>query len=236
MIVTAHPDLAVEVLHDRGDRFGLPRIPTGLEQRIGGVSFPALGGDRYVERRSSFQQRRTGREETLANCAVTFRAVPDLVIYPQDDSNRSLPYIDCFDGELRIAMPWRGIGRFTGTLEVPGIGVIEPTGRCANFIGIDRYTLTSDFKIIHIDTDWDLAYAAIQMSPVGFPSMGPRALRAIAMLERIVVPPVRFLGRDKSPNEHRRLTVGTNAGNGAASAGLDCPTRSPNRTTVGVRH
>jgi cytochrome P450 len=52
IIVAAHPDLAVEVLHDRGDRFGLPRIPGWVEKSIGGVPFPALDGDRYAERRS----------------------------------------------------------------------------------------------------------------------------------------------------------------------------------------
>lgn len=44
---------------------------------------------------------------------------------------------------------------------------LKGTGRCLNFIGIDRYTLTHDFKITHIDTDWDMLYGAAQLAGLG---------------------------------------------------------------------
>ena len=71
-------------------------------------------------------------------------------------------------GRRRAADPWRGVGRMTGETVVPGLDVkLRGTGRCLNFIGIDRYTLTDDFKISHIDTDWDMLYGAAQLAGIG---------------------------------------------------------------------
>lgn len=157
---------------------------------------------------STFQQKSSGRELTIENCKQCFSAFPDIAFYPQDDTNRSLPYSDYFEGQWRMVIPWRGIGRFTGPIEIPNTGaVIAPTGRCLNFIGVDRYTLTEDFKITHIDTDWDMLYAAIQLSPIGIPQLRPGMLRALAALQRVVVPPLRFLSRNKSPNQARSFSI-----------------------------
>lgn len=158
---------------------------------------------------SSFQQKSVGRELTIENCKQCFSAFPDIAFYPQDGTNRSLPYADYFEGQWRMVIPWRGIARFTGSFELPNTGaVIAPTGRCLNFIGVDRYMLTEDFRIAHIDTDWDMLYSGlIQLSPVGIPEPPPSVLRVLAALERVVVPPLRFLGRNQSPNQARSYSI-----------------------------
>ncbi|WP_067568756.1 nuclear transport factor 2 family protein [Nocardia acidivorans] len=145
---------------------------------------------------TTFQNIRGGREETLANCAACFEAFPDMAFYPQDDSLRSLPFVDYSHEQLRMLIPWRGIARWTGPLRVPGTDIVmPPTGRCLNFIGVDRYLLTDDFKVTHIDTDWDLVYMGIQLSPLGIrvPRLG--YLKAAATAARVVMPLLSRIGR-----------------------------------------
>jgi hypothetical protein len=155
---------------------------------------------------STFQNKRIDREETLANCAACFAAFPDIAFYAQDGANRSLPYSDYFEDQWRIVIPWRGIARFTGPMQLPGTDiVIPPTGRCLNFIGVDRYTLTPDFKITHIDTDWDLVFMALQLSPIAPSSVRYRDVKLLSLAARLVVPPLRFLARNATPDGHRRF-------------------------------
>lgn len=155
---------------------------------------------------STFQNKRIDREETLANCAACFAAFPDMAFYAQDGTNRSLPYYDYFDEQWRIVIPWRGIARFTGPMQLPGTNVVvPPTGRCLNFIGVDRYTLTPDFKITHIDTDWDIAFMGIQLSPLAPSTVSMRAMQLASLASRIMVPPMRFLARNSTQEGHRRF-------------------------------
>ncbi|WP_419402874.1 nuclear transport factor 2 family protein [Mycobacteroides abscessus] len=154
---------------------------------------------------STFQVRLGGRGLTADHCRVCFDAVPDIAFYPQDGTLRSLPYIDYFAGQWRMTIPWRGIGRHSGSaslLHRPDV-VIPPSGRCINFIGIDRYVLTNDFKISHIDTDWDILYTAVQFAPFGVPVMNtalrlaarPSIFRAIGVAARLAMPLVRLLSK-----------------------------------------
>jgi len=142
------------------------------------------------------------KERTLDSCRQSFLAFPDFAFYPQDDSIRSLPYFDFAEDELRVTIPWRGIGRQSGRFNIPDTDLtIAPTGRCINFIGVDRYTTVRDgngkIRISHIDTDWDMLYYAIgQLSPIQLrkpPS--ERTLRAALAVERAIMPTLRKLGR-----------------------------------------
>ncbi|SHO98055.1 nuclear transport factor 2 family protein [Mycobacteroides abscessus] len=167
---------------------------------------------------SSFQVRLGGPGLTAEHCRIVFDMMPDIGFYPQDGSNRSLPYADYFEGCWRLTIPWRGVGRFTGKVELPHFpGVtIPPNGRCLNFIGIDRYTLTSDFKITHIDTDWDMMFAALQMIPFGTSladaalriASRPVVFRAIGAVLRLSMPFARFLNIfSATPSRIRESTV-----------------------------
>jgi hypothetical protein len=103
-------------------------------------------------------------------------------------------------------IPWRGIARFSGPMQLPGTDVaIPPTGRCLNFIGVDRYTLTTDFRITHIDTDWDMAFMSMQMSPIAPGSVSLGTMKVLSLAARLVVPPLRFLARNVTPDGHRRF-------------------------------
>lgn len=156
---------------------------------------------------TTFQNIRIGREETLANCAACFEAFPDMAFYPQDDSLRSLPYGDYSHGQLRMAIPWRGIARWTGPMRLPGTDIVfPPTGRCLNFIGVDRYLLTDDFKITHIDTDWDMLYMGVQLSPLGIRTPRLGYLKAAALAAQAFVPLVRRIG-SAGIDAHRRFDV-----------------------------
>ncbi len=66
---------------------------------------------------------------------------------------------------------------------------LKGTGRCLNFIGIDRYTLTEDFKITHIDTDWDMLYGAAQLAGLGS-LMHSQRLQRIGLRAASLVAPV----------------------------------------------
>ncbi|QCH23604.1 hypothetical protein DSM43276_01864 [Mycobacteroides salmoniphilum] len=45
-----------------------------------------------------------------------------MAFYPQDGTNRSLPYWDYFDDQWRVTIPWRGIGRMIGETIEPHTG------------------------------------------------------------------------------------------------------------------
>lgn len=155
---------------------------------------------------STFQNERTDREETLANCAACFEAFPDMAFYAQDATLRSLPYADYFEGQWRMVIPWRGIARWTGPVRVPGTDIeFAPSGQCLNFIGVDRYTITEDWKISHIDTDWDQLFMAMQLSPVAMPQPSLRGLKAMAAASKVLMPALRTLGRPHLSTGHRRV-------------------------------
>ncbi|MFF2555041.1 nuclear transport factor 2 family protein [Nocardia sp. NPDC058058] len=144
---------------------------------------------------TTFQNIRIGKQETLDNCAACFEAFPDMAFYPQDDTLRSLPYIDTSHGQLRMAIPWRGIARWTGPQRLPGTDIVlPPTGRCLNFIGVDRYVLTEDFKISHIDTDWDMMFMGIQLSPINIRAPRLGTLKAASLAARALMPLLRLAG------------------------------------------
>ncbi|GAA2422476.1 hypothetical protein A7G45_07605 [Mycolicibacterium llatzerense] len=137
------------------------------EQDIKKIDYCLADECSYIDS-STFQVNKEGRQFTIDNCQASFDIFPDFAFYPQDGTIRSLPYADYFEGQWRITIPWRGVGRMTGETVVPGLDVtLRGTGRCLNFIGIDRYTLTDDFKISHIDTDWDMLYGAAQLAGIG---------------------------------------------------------------------
>lgn len=137
------------------------------EQDIKKIDYCIAEDCSYIDS-TTFQENRLGRQFTIDNCQAAFDVFPDFAFYPQDGSNRSLPYWDYFDNQWRVTIPWRGIGRMIGQTIEPTTGAkLKGTGRCLNFIGIDRYTLTEDFKITHIDTDWDMLYGAAQLTGLG---------------------------------------------------------------------
>lgn len=177
---------------------------------------------------SSFQTKIGGKGLTAEHCRIAFTAFPDLAFYPQDATNRSLPYADYFEGQWRLTIPWRGIGRFTGTMVLPQFpGVVIPgTGRCINFIGIDRYTLTDDFRITHIDTDWDMAFGLLQLVPFGVSAADaalrvlsrPAVFRTMGAMMRALVPALKLLNAlSPTPARFRESTVERLMG----SAGVD---------------
>ncbi|MFJ4657088.1 nuclear transport factor 2 family protein [Nocardia sp. NPDC088792] len=156
---------------------------------------------------TTFQNIRIGREETLANCAACFEAFPDMAFYPQDDSLRALPFLDYTHGQLRMLIPWRGITRWAGPLRLPGTEIVfPPTGRCLNFIGVDRYLLTDDFRISHIDTDWDMVYMGIQLSPLGIKAPGLEVMRLASVAARVLIPLLNRFGRG-GMEAHRRFDL-----------------------------
>jgi hypothetical protein len=152
---------------------------------------------------STFGEERHGRELTLQNCEACFDAFPDMVFYPQDGTQRSLPYYDFLDDVIRMTVPWRGIGRFSGTVRIPPPDgpKITGTGRCLNFIGVDRYIVEgrgNEMRIARIDTDWDMLGAAfLQLAPVRLPlpRSGRPSVRVLAAVERLVMPGLRALDR-----------------------------------------
>lgn len=157
---------------------------------------------------STYQNIRVGREETLANCASCFEAFPDMAFYPQDDTLRSLPYADYTEGQWRVAIPWRGVARWTGPVRVPGTDIVfPPSGKCLNFIGVDRYTVTEDWRISHIDTDWDMAFMMMQLAPVALPAPSLRGMKVMSTTFRALMPALRFLGRNDSPEGARRFDL-----------------------------
>lgn len=148
----------------------------------------------YVDS-STREDERHGRELFLRFCERFFTAFPDMVFYPQDGTTRSMPYWDFTDGVARITVPWRGVGRFTGTLRDPSYEGFElpPSGRDFNFIGIDRYVLTEDWRITRVDTDWDLLGGLSQMYP-GVPEMHGPLARTAASVAKYVLPVARRVG------------------------------------------
>jgi len=158
------------------------------EQDIKKIDYCIADDCSYIDS-TTFQENRLGRQFTIDNCQAAFDVFPDFAFYPQDGTNRSLPYWDYFDGQWRVTIPWRGIGRMIGQTIEPNTGVkFKGTGRCLNFIGIDRYTLTENFKITHIDTDWDMLYGVAQLAGFG-PLVHSRSLQKIGLRAASLVAP-----------------------------------------------
>lgn len=165
------------------------------EQDIKKIDYCLAEECSYIDS-STFQVNKEGRQFTIDNCQASFNIFPDFAFYPQDGTIRSLPYADYFEGQWRITIPWRGIGRMSGEAVVPALDVaLRGTGQCLNFIGIDRYTLTDDFKITHIDTDWDMLYGAVQLVGLGSLVHSQRLQRFGIRAASAMAPVVRALTR-----------------------------------------
>ncbi|MGB8406120.1 MAG: nuclear transport factor 2 family protein [Mycobacterium sp.] len=165
------------------------------EQDIKKIDYCIADECSYIDS-STFQVNKEGRQFTIDNCQASFEVFPDFAFYPQDGTIRSLPYTDYFDSQWRITIPWRGIGRMSGETMIPGLDVkLRGTGQCLNFIGIDRYTLTEDFKITHIDTDWDMLYGAAQMAGLGSLVHSERLQRLGIRAASVITPAVRLWTR-----------------------------------------
>jgi hypothetical protein len=121
-----------------------------------------------------------------------FIAVPDLRFYPQDGAN-VLPYWDFFGERARITVPWRAIGRFTGTLSLEEWPTLAPTSRNMNCVGIDRYVFNDGFEIARIDTDYDMVGVLQQFGLL--PNLQHPTIRAAALVERAVAPLLRATAR-----------------------------------------
>lgn len=107
-----------------------------------------------------------GRDVKLSQLRAIFHAFPDLVIYPQDERMRALPYWDFTAGYRRAAVPWRAVGRFTQPLRLPGRAPVMPTGQCISLVGVDRYVLSDDWRVDWIDSTWDRAGFITQLTPL----------------------------------------------------------------------
>jgi hypothetical protein len=121
-----------------------------------------------------------------------FRAVPDLVFYPQRGAE-VLPYWDTYGGVGRVTLPWRAIGRFVAPLSLPGWPTIAPTGRTMDFVGIDRYVFGSNWQIARIDTDYDMVGVLQQVSLL--PNLKHPAIKGALAVERAVAPLLRLTAR-----------------------------------------
>lgn len=122
-----------------------------------------------------------------------FVGVPDLRFYPQDGAN-VLPYWDFFGDKPRVTMPWRAVGRFSGTLDLPDWPPIGHTDRVMNFVGIDRYVLNDRWEIERIDTDYDLVGILQQVGLL--PSFESPVVKAALAGERFLAAPlVRRFGK-----------------------------------------
>lgn len=163
---------------------------------------------------STFQQNVIGGSATVDSCLAAFETFPDFAFYPQDGGVKSLPYLDYTDDTLRIVIPWRGIGRWTGPTRIPGVNaVMAPTGRCLNFIGIDRYVMRrvdGELKIAHIDTDWDMLLAMIQLAPIAPSKVSASTIKVAAAAQRLVVPLLRAISRNATPDGARMMTIPLN--------------------------
>lgn len=81
---------------------------------------------------------------------------------------------------------------------------LKGTGPCLKFIGIERYTLTEDFKITHIDTDWDMLYGAAQLAGLG-PLVRNRDLQKVGLRAASLVAPVFRLATALTARRQRRM-------------------------------
>lgn len=81
-------------------------------------------------------------------CNAIYKWMPDMMYYAQNDTPQALPYYDFLDGFVRVAWPWRMIGR----------GKFAP--RSFDVVGVDRYNMVRDpergWLISRIDTDGDM--------------------------------------------------------------------------------
>lgn len=137
-----------------------------------------------------------GKDLTLDFMQKMYDAMPDMVFYPQDDTLRSMPYWDFFGGEIRCTWPWRGIARWTGPLTNPvGGATMPPTGRTFNFIGVDRYVISADWRISRIDTDWDQLTHIRQLIPIPLPDFDGPTARIVGRVATAVAPAVQAVAR-----------------------------------------
>ncbi|MEV6768757.1 hypothetical protein AB0N05_09030 [Nocardia sp. NPDC051030] len=125
---------------------------------------------------------------------LMFRLVPDLVFYPQDDTPRGLPYYDFLDGNVRLTVPWRQIGR------------VRFTPRTMDITGVDRYNMVRDpergWLIARIDTDADLFYALGQLLPIPIRPPAQRTVERVMRLLQRVFPGLR--GPQVRPTVHAK--------------------------------
>lgn len=105
------------------------------------------------------------------------------VFCPQDDTPRALPYYDFLDGNVRITVPWRSVGRARFTL------------RDMDMVGVDRYNMVRDpdrgWLIARIDTDGDLLGAVGQMLPIPIRAPKQRTVRIMVGVAQKIFPGLR---------------------------------------------
>ncbi|MUM15924.1 hypothetical protein BI330_06025 [Mycobacterium sp. CBMA 623] len=97
----------------------------------------------------------TQAECDLYHLLVTYSVIP---FYPQDDTHKSLPLFDFFEGNVRVTVPWRGKGYFA----------FSP--KRIDRVGVDRYNLIRDpargWLISRIDTDYDILAGIVNVLPL----------------------------------------------------------------------
>lgn len=125
-----------------------------------------------------------GQVELMDLChCYYFRVAPDAVFYPQDKTQRALPYYDFLDGQVRITVPWRIIAK-------PRISF-----RTFDGVGVDRYNMVRDpdrgWLISRIDTDADLFYALGQLLPIQVKAPSQATVRRVLSLVGRVLPKMR---------------------------------------------
>lgn len=89
------------------------------------------------------------------------------------DSPDDLPSFSYYNGALRIAMPWGIPFEATWSRWIPRFLRIGPLRRTWLITGMDRYVMRREngrWRIARIDTDWDLAQAAMQLLPIRTPT------------------------------------------------------------------
>ncbi|MUM19738.1 hypothetical protein BI330_23225 [Mycobacterium sp. CBMA 623] len=121
-----------------------------------------------------------------------FRAFPDMVFYPPNDTIQALPYFDFLDGNVRITVPWRQIGR------------LRFTPRAVDVVGVDRYNLIRDpqrgWLIARIDTDCDLLGVLGQLMPIAIRFPRQRTVQFLMRTAQRLFPSLR--GPRVTPMSH----------------------------------
>lgn len=127
---------------------------------------------------------------------LIFKLVPDVVFYPQADTPNTLPYYDFLDGNVRMTVPWRMVGR------------ARFTPRAVDRVGVDRYDLVDDpdrgWLISRIDTDGDTLGLLGQLAPfvkVKYPSQ--KAVQRLLRTAQRMLPSLRGPEVEAMTNEER---------------------------------
>lgn len=159
---------------------------------------------------SSLGKEVSGLETTVKACGVVYQALPDGVIYPWDRSVRSLPYWDVMNGVVRLTVPWRAIGRWSGPVKMQSwLPAFPPNFHDVDTCGTDRYEIVrrdGRWRMARIDTDWDVLTLLGQASPLRLPSMGGRGGRTLVRLAGVLSVATWLALRNRGPSlDHDRF-------------------------------